>query len=80
MPISESVVSMVKGLLEAWRLYNVPKSIILILIHEGIETNIGDQRLVELEFLRQKPDVRVERANLVDLIKYGKMNEEKELF
>ena len=56
--------------MEAWRLYDVPKSVILFLV-EDVTYNICDQKFHEFEIRRQCPEVFVIRKTLTDLAKRG---------
>ena len=58
------------GLLEAWRIYNKPKSVIMFLV-EDVTYNICDQKFHEFEIRRQCPDVFVIRKTLTDIGERG---------
>ena len=54
------------ALVEAWRIYAKPKSVIMFLV-EDVTYNICDQKFHEFEIRRQCPEVRVIRKTLTDL-------------
>ena len=64
--------------MEAWRLYDVPKSVILFLV-EDVTYNICDQKFHEFEIRRQCPEVFVIRKTLTDLAQRGSLTEDKRL-
>ena len=60
--------------MEAWRLYDVPQSVILFLVEE-VTYNICDQKFHEFEIRRQCPEVFVIRRTLTDLANRGFLTE-----
>jgi hypothetical protein len=52
-PESQEYENTQDGMFEAWKLYNNPKAIVLI-IHEAKDKNIFDQRAVEFELIKKK--------------------------
>ena len=62
------------GLIEAWKIYNKPKSVILFLV-EDVTYNICDQMVHEFEIRRQCPDVFVIRKTLTELAERAEMKE-----
>jgi len=67
------------GLLEAWRIYNKPQSVIMFLV-EDVTYNICDQKFHEFEIRRQCPDVFVIRKTLTELAERAVMKEDKTLW
>ena len=61
-------------MVEAWRIYNKPKSVIMFLI-EDVTYNICDQKFHEFEIRRQCPDVFVIRKTLTEIADRGVMKE-----
>ena len=62
------------GLIEAWKIYNKPESVILFLV-EDVTYNICDQMFNEFEIRRQCPDVFVIRETLTELAERAEMKE-----
>ena len=62
------------AMVEAWRIYNKPKSVIMFLI-EDVTYNICDQKFHEFEIRRQCPDVFVIRKTLTEIAERGVMKE-----
>jgi hypothetical protein len=62
------------GLIEAWKIYNKPNSVIMMLV-EDVTYNICDQKFHEFEIRRQCPDVFVIRKTLTDLASRAEMKE-----
>jgi len=67
------------AMVEAWRIYNKPKSVIMFLI-EDVTYNICDQKFHEFEIRRQCPDVFVIRKTLTEIADRGVMKEDKSLW
>jgi hypothetical protein len=63
---------------EAWRLYNVEKSIVLFIVLEW-EVNLADQRHLEYEIMKQEPRIDVLRCTLADLTQNGHLDANKSL-
>ena len=61
-------------MVEAWRIYNKPKSVIMFLI-EDVTYNICDQKFHEFEIRRQCPEVFVIRKTLTELADRAVMKE-----
>ena len=61
-------------MVESWRIYNKPKSVIMFLI-EDVTYNICDQKFHEFEIRRQCPDVFVIRKTLTEMAERGVMKE-----
>ncbi len=64
--------------MEAWRLYNVEKSIVLFIVLEW-EVNLADQRHLEYEIMKQEPRIDVLRCTLADLAQNGHLDANKSL-
>jgi len=67
------------GLIEAWKIYNKPNSVIMMLV-EDITYNICDQKFHEFEIRRQCPDVFVIRKTLTEMASRAEMKEDKSLW
>ena len=65
-------------MVEAWRLYNVPSSVILFII-EDVTYNICDQRFHEFEIRKQCPEVFVVRKTLTELAEEASLSADKRL-
>eukprot|EP00090_Calanus_glacialis_P028451 TRINITY_DN4569_c0_g1_i2.p1 TRINITY_DN4569_c0_g1~~TRINITY_DN4569_c0_g1_i2.p1 ORF type:complete len:481 (-),score=128.38 TRINITY_DN4569_c0_g1_i2:814-2256(-) len=68
-----------EGLIEAWKIYNKPNSVIMILV-EDVTYNICDQKFHEFEIRRQCPDVFVIRKTLTELASRAEMKDDKSLW
>jgi len=77
-PENNALQGLAGALVEAWRLYDVPKSVILFLV-EDVTYNICDQKFHEFEIRRQCPEVFVIRKTLTDLAQRGSLTEDKRL-
>ncbi|XP_069676038.1 glutathione synthetase-like isoform X4 [Periplaneta americana] len=66
------------GMLEAWKLYDDPQSVILFVV-EDVTYNICDQRFHEFEIRRQNPSVIVIRRTLTEIANSAKLGNNKEL-
>jgi len=77
-PENRALEGLAGALVEAWRLYNVPKSVILFLI-EDVTYNICDQRFHEFEVRKQCPEVFVIRKTLTQLADIATLTEDKRL-
>lgn len=79
-PENNALQGLCEGMLEAWKIYNSPKSVILFII-EDKTFNICDQKFHEFEIRRQNPDVYVVRKTLTEIAKEGKLQgEDRRLF
>merc|ERR1712066_320235 len=77
-PENNALEGLAGALVEAWRLYNVPGSVILFLV-EDVTYNICDQKFHEFEIRSQCPEVFVIRKTLTDLAHRGSLTEDKRL-
>ena len=73
-PDNNALEGLAGALVEAWRLYSVPQSVILFLV-EDVTYNICDQKFHEFEIRRQCPEVFVIRRTLTDLAGRGSLTE-----
>ena len=73
-PDNNALEGLAGALVEAWRLYSVPQSVILFLV-EDVTYNICDQKFHEFEIRRQCPEVFVIRKTLTDLASRGFLTE-----
>lgn len=78
-PLNEPVVKIANGFVEAWRLYDAPKAIVLFVVLDW-EINIADQRHLEYEIIRQESQIEIKRCTLSDLYSKGKLDENKTLY
>eukprot|EP00092_Neocalanus_flemingeri_P069969 GFUD01085832.1.p1 GENE.GFUD01085832.1~~GFUD01085832.1.p1 ORF type:complete len:481 (+),score=154.58 GFUD01085832.1:62-1504(+) len=67
------------GLVEAWKIYNKPKSAILFLV-EDVTYNVCDQKFHEFEIRKQCPEVFVIRKTLTELANRAQLNQDKSLW
>jgi len=67
------------ALVEAWRIYAKPQSVIMFLV-EDVTYNICDQKFHEFEIRRQCPEVFVIRKTLTELADRAVMKEDKSLW
>eukprot|EP00092_Neocalanus_flemingeri_P030197 GFUD01032776.1.p1 GENE.GFUD01032776.1~~GFUD01032776.1.p1 ORF type:complete len:483 (+),score=157.98 GFUD01032776.1:127-1575(+) len=67
------------GLVEAWKIYNKPKSVILFLV-EDVTYNVCDQKFHEFEIRKQCPEVFVIRKTLTELANRAQLNQDKSLW
>jgi len=77
-PENKALEGLAGGLIEAWKLYNVPDSRILFLI-EDVTYNICDQKFHEFEIRRQCPEVFVVRKTLTQIAETGTLTQDKKL-
>jgi len=77
-PENKALEGLAGALVEAWRLYNVPGSVILFLV-EDVTYNICDQKFHEFEIRAQCPEAFVIRKTLTDLAQRGSLTEDKRL-
>jgi glutathione synthase len=78
LPENAPVEGIARGFVEAWRLYGNRKAIVIFLVLD-IEINIGDQRHIEYEIVKQEPDIEVVRCTLTQIHEFGHLNEDKML-
>ncbi|KAH0557820.1 glutathione synthetase-like [Cotesia glomerata] len=78
LPENNAIEGLCCGMLEAWRMYNDPRAVILFVVEE-FSTNISDQRGHEFEIKRLNPDVKVVRRTLKQLTIQAKLSSKKEL-
>jgi len=78
LPENTALEGLAGALVEAWRLYSVPTSVILFLI-EDVTYNICDQKFHEFEVRRQCPEVFVVRRTLTQLADEASLTEDKRL-
>ena len=78
LPENTALEGLAGALVEAWRLYSVPTSVILFLI-EDVTYNICDQKFHEFEVRRQCPEVFVVRKTLTQLADEASLTEDKRL-
>jgi len=78
-PANGALEGLAGAMVEAWRIYNKPKSVIMFLI-EDVTYNICDQKFHEFEIRRQCPDVFVIRKTLTEIAERGVMKEDKSLW
>ncbi|XP_046386679.1 glutathione synthetase-like isoform X1 [Ischnura elegans] len=76
LPENNALQGLCGGMIEAWKLYGKPESVILFVV-EDITYNICDQRFHEFEIRKMEPKVRVIRRTLTDLGKRSTLTEEK---
>ncbi|XP_015601404.1 glutathione synthetase-like [Cephus cinctus] len=77
-PENNAVSGLCAGLIEAWKLYNNEKAVILFVV-ENVTHNICDQRFHEFEIRRQNPKIRIIRKNLTEIISQAQLGPDKEL-
>ncbi|XP_074034658.1 glutathione synthetase [Leptinotarsa decemlineata] len=78
LPDNDALTGSSQGLLDAWKLYGNPDSIIVFLTEE-VTYNICDQRLHEFEISKLNPEVKVLRRSLTDIHDRGSINSKGEL-
>jgi len=77
-PDNTALEGLCEGMLEAWKLYNDPKGVILFVV-EDVTYNICDQRFHEFEIKHQNPAVIVIRRTLTQIANTAKLSEKQEL-
>ena len=77
-PDNNALEGLAGALVEAWKLYSQPQSVILFLV-EDVTYNICDQKFHEFEIRRQCPEVFVIRKTLTDLGKRGYLTKVRRL-
>ncbi|XP_015592887.1 glutathione synthetase isoform X3 [Cephus cinctus] len=78
LPDNNALQGICTGMIEAWKIYNDQKAVILFVI-EDVTYNICDQRFHEFEIRRLNPDIKVIRRNLTQLAAGAKLGQNKEL-
>jgi len=78
-PDNGALEGLAAGLVEAWRIYNKPQSVILFLV-EDVTYNICDQKFHEFEIRKQCPEVFVIRKTLTELSNIAEMRKDKSLW
>jgi len=71
-PENKALQGLCEGMIEAWKIYNAPKSVILFVV-EDVTYNICDQKFHEFEIRRQNPKVFVVRKTLTEIAKEGQL-------
>jgi len=77
-PENNALEGLAGALIEAWKHYNVPKSVILFLI-EDVTYNICDQKFHEFKIREMCPEVFVVRKTLTQLADIAILSEDKKL-
>ena len=77
-PDNNALGGLAEAMINAWKLYNNPKSVILFLV-EDVTYNICDQKFHEFEIRRQCPHVFVIRKTLTQIGQSGKLSNDKKL-
>ncbi|XP_023333170.1 glutathione synthetase isoform X2 [Eurytemora carolleeae] len=77
-PENNALSGLANALVNSWKLYNQPKSVILFLV-EDVTYNICDQKFHEFEIREQCPEVFVIRKTLTEIGNRGKLTEDKRL-
>ncbi|XP_065334799.1 glutathione synthetase-like isoform X2 [Cloeon dipterum] len=78
LPENRALQGLCQGMLEAWKLYNNEKAVIMFVV-EDVTYNICDQRFHEFELRSQNPNVPVIRRNLTQISERAKLGSKKEL-
>ena len=79
MPENNALSGLCDAMVEAWKLYNSPASIIMFVI-EDITYNICDQRFHEFYLRETYPHIKVIRRTLTEIHENGKIAENNSLF
>lgn len=66
------------AMIEAWKIYSVPKSVILFVV-EDVSYNVCDQRFHEFKIRELNPDIRVIRKSLTQIYEQGKLSKDNRL-
>ena len=74
MPENEALSGLAGGLVEAWKIYDKPETVIMFLI-EDVTFNICDQKFHEFEIRKQCPEVFVIRKTLTELGRKAELRE-----
>ncbi|XP_073993314.1 glutathione synthetase-like isoform X3 [Rhodnius prolixus] len=79
LPENNALSGYCEGMLEAWRIFNVPDACILFVV-EDVTYNICDQRFMEFELRELEPKIKVIRRTFKELHTEAKLGPNKELF
>lgn len=79
LPENPSLSNLCLGLIEAWKFFNVEKSVILFVV-EDVTYNICDQRFMEFEIGRLERRVKVIRRSFAQLVNEATLGNNMELF
>jgi len=75
-PNNSAVVGLASGLVSAWEAYGSSSATIVFLVEPFVRM-IGDQRLLEYEILRQKPEISIMRRTLRDFGENGSIEDQR---
>ncbi|XP_011501064.1 PREDICTED: glutathione synthetase-like [Ceratosolen solmsi marchali] len=78
-PENNATLGLSNGLIEAWKMYNNKKAIILFIV-EDITYNILDQRAIEFKIYDLNSEIKIIRRSLTELIMQARLGSDKELF
>ncbi|KAL0270491.1 UNVERIFIED_CONTAM: hypothetical protein PYX00_007888 [Menopon gallinae] len=78
LPENNALTGLCEGLIEAWKIYNNKKAVILFIV-EDVTYNICDQRFHEFEIRKLNPQVRVIRRTLTEVFDTGHMTDRRQL-
>lgn len=78
LPKNSCLTDLARGLVEAWKIFNVERSVILFVVEE-VTINICDQRLLELEISRLNRQTKVVRRSFSQLINEARLGPNMEL-
>lgn len=78
LPDNNALEGLCTGMIDAWKIYNDPKSVILFVI-EDVTYNICDQRFHEFEIRRLNSNVKVIRKTLTEIAAESHLGPNKEL-
>ncbi|XP_059085219.1 glutathione synthetase-like isoform X2 [Tigriopus californicus] len=78
-PENNSLSGLSGAMLEAHKIYNQPKAVILFIV-EDVTYNICDQKFHEFKIREMNPDVFVERKTLTEVANEGHLDNQKRLF
>lgn len=79
LPENNPLDSVSSAFIEAWKLYNKPKAVVLWIVLEN-EKNIADQRHLEYAIIDKEPQVEIIRCSFADLHENGYLTNLKELY
>jgi len=77
-PENNALSGLASAMVSAWKLYDIPKSVILFLV-EDVTYNVCDQKFHEFEIRRQCPDVFIIRRTLTEIGNRGSLTKDKRL-
>ncbi|ESO98303.1 hypothetical protein LOTGIDRAFT_213923 [Lottia gigantea] len=75
-PDNRPIEGLAGGLVRAWELYDNKHAVVLFVVGVN-EMNIMDQRFLDYEIYKQNKQIKVIRKTFNDLLKYGKLNEDR---